>query len=154
MRRLGGHLGGRVSALVDGQLSPEAAGRAWSHVLGCSGCRDAVERETWVKGRLAGLGASDPPPGLSEVIGQVPAGGDGDTRLGDAWAAVAELERRQRLKRTAMVAAGVGSVSAAVIGLGAVSGTFDLDEPAPSGAVVGRSTPTPTPFAPVAGPGH
>ena len=50
-----GHLGSRVSALLDGQLSPEEEERAWSHVHACHQCRDQVEREGWVKTRLAGL---------------------------------------------------------------------------------------------------
>jgi hypothetical protein len=49
------HLGDRVSALLDGQLAPAESDRAWAHVHGCHLCRDAVEREGWVKTRLAGL---------------------------------------------------------------------------------------------------
>jgi len=151
MRWLGGHLGDRVSALVDGQLDADTAERAWSHVLGCDSCRDALERETWVKQRLSGLGCSEPPTALTEDIGRLPRLDHATGRLAAAWATVAELERRQRLRRAALVAAGAGSVSAAVIGLGAVSGNFDLDEPGPTGAVVGRSTPTP-PLEPAAHP--
>lgn len=51
----GGHLGDRTSALLDGQLSPEETERAWAHVHGCHACRDRVEREGWLKRRLAGL---------------------------------------------------------------------------------------------------
>ncbi len=50
-----GHLGTRVSALLDGQLSARDAEEAWSHVYACHSCRDLVEREGWVKTRLAGL---------------------------------------------------------------------------------------------------
>ena len=52
---IGGHLGTRVSALLDGQLSAEDEERAWDHVHACHLCRDLVEREGWVKTRLAGL---------------------------------------------------------------------------------------------------
>ena len=58
-----GHLGPRVSALLDGQLSPADEERAWEHVHSCHQCRDAVEREGWVKTRLATMqlaGASAP----------------------------------------------------------------------------------------------
>jgi hypothetical protein len=58
-----GHLGSRVSALLDGQLSPVDEERAWDHVHSCHQCRDAVEREGWVKTRLATMqlaGASAP----------------------------------------------------------------------------------------------
>jgi len=50
-----GHLGARVSALLDGQLSQAEADEAWAHVYACHACRDLVEREGWVKTRLAGL---------------------------------------------------------------------------------------------------
>ena len=61
-----GHLGSRVSALVDGQLAPEDAERAWSHVHTCPACRRLVEHEGWVKTRLAGLsfGAASAPDHL------------------------------------------------------------------------------------------
>ena len=53
-----GHLGDRVSALLDGQLSPAEAEKAWAHVHACHFCRDLVEREGWIKTRLAGLSAA------------------------------------------------------------------------------------------------
>jgi hypothetical protein len=58
-----GHLGSRVSALLDGQMSRADEERAWEHVHTCHQCRDAVEREGWVKTRLATMqlaGASAP----------------------------------------------------------------------------------------------
>lgn len=54
-----GHLGTRVSALLDGQLSAAEAEEAWAHVYTCHTCRDLVEREGWVKTRLAGLSDGD-----------------------------------------------------------------------------------------------
>jgi hypothetical protein len=56
-----GHLGSRVSALLDGQMSAEEAERAWAHVHACHLCRDLVEHEGWVKTRLAGLSFGDTP---------------------------------------------------------------------------------------------
>lgn len=50
-----GHLGQRASALVDGQLSDAESERAWAHVAECPDCDALVEREGWVKRRLAGL---------------------------------------------------------------------------------------------------
>ena len=49
------HLGSRVSALLDGQLSADETERAWAHVHACHACRDLVEREGWIKTQLAGL---------------------------------------------------------------------------------------------------
>jgi hypothetical protein len=53
------HLGSRVSALLDGRLPAEEEERAWAHVHECHPCRDLVEREGWVKTRLAGLSFAD-----------------------------------------------------------------------------------------------
>lgn len=55
-----GHLGARVSALLDGQLSAAETEEAWAHVYECHACRDLVEREGWVKTRLAGLSGGVP----------------------------------------------------------------------------------------------
>lgn len=53
------HLGSRVSALLDGRLPAAEEERAWAHVHECHPCRDLVEREGWVKTRLAGLSFAD-----------------------------------------------------------------------------------------------
>ena len=131
-----------MSPLVVGQLDPSQTERAWTHVLGCGSCRTAVERETWVKRQLASLGSAAPPPGLAEAIDRLARADRGeDERVAAVWATVAELERRHRAKRVGMLAVGAGSVGAAVIGLGALSLSVDLDEPRPAGAVVGRDRP-------------
>ena len=57
-----GHLGTRVSALLDGQLTPAEAERAWEHVHACHACRDLVEREGWVKTQLAALSGTGGTP--------------------------------------------------------------------------------------------
>ena len=110
---LNGHLGDRVSALVDGQLSAPEQERAWAHVMSCPGCRRLVEREGWLKTRLGTL--SDPTaearPGLLGSLYDV-----------DAWATVDEIERQGRTRRTAIAAVGAGSVGAAVLGLVAFTG--------------------------------
>jgi hypothetical protein len=81
--------------------------------MGCPGCRRVVEREGWLKTRLATL--SDPTaearPSLLGSLYDV-----------DAWATVDEIERRGRTRRTAIAAVGAGSVGAAVLGLVAFTG--------------------------------
>ena len=54
------HLGERAAALVDGQLSPEAAERATAHLAGCRPCRDVVDLERLTKARLASLAGPEP----------------------------------------------------------------------------------------------
>ena len=55
-----GHVGAKVSALIDGQLTQAESERLWAHVHGCDLCRAHVEREGWVKTRLACLGTGGP----------------------------------------------------------------------------------------------
>jgi hypothetical protein len=58
------HLGDRVSALLDGQLSVEATERAMVHLARCRGCRDAVELERLTKAQLAYLSGPEPTDAL------------------------------------------------------------------------------------------
>ena len=117
------HLGARISALLDGQLAPEESERAWAHVHTCHFCRDAVEREGWVKTRLAGLSfdAGRAPDGLKgSLLGMPP---------GDAILAFAGGRPDHRLRRTAGLAAiGGGAVGAAVMGVLAL-GAAPADAP-------------------------
>ena len=110
--KLHGHIGSTASALVDGQLSPAEEERAWKHVVGCPGCRRLVEKEGWLKQRLAGL-AMPPvtaPPSLMGSLYDV-----------DAWAAVDEIERHSNRRRTASALVGAGSVGFAVLAVMAVT---------------------------------
>lgn len=131
MRYLGGHLGITVTALLDGQLDPSSAERAWAHLQGCDSCRRQVEHEGWVKTRLATMTGDEGPP--QQLLGSLYGLGSGAARLptaadaasgAAAWAAVEELERRGRARRrTGLAVAGAGSVSAAVLGLVSLTGT-------------------------------
>jgi anti-sigma factor RsiW len=110
----GRHLGTTVSALVDGQLDPQATDEAWAHVAQCPACSRLVEREVWVKRRVAHI-AGRPAP--AEPLPS--------TRLSveamEAWAAVHDLERHGRGRRRAgIVLVGAGSVSVAVLGMAAL----------------------------------
>ncbi len=117
------HLGARISALLDGQLSAEDTERAWEHVHTCHFCRDAVEREGWVKTRLAGLSfdAGRAPDALKgSLLGMPP---------GDAILALAGARPDHRSRRTAGLAAiGGGAVGAAVVGVLAL-GAAPADAP-------------------------
>lgn len=147
--RLHGHIGSAASALVDGQLSPAEEERAWKHVLGCAACRRLVEREGWLKQRLAGLAgpgsAFAPPPRLLGSLYDV-----------DAWAAVDEIERRSTRRRATTALVGAGSVGLAVMAvMMATSPPAGLGEsPGNRGpARIGTATPVPTPVRDSAGTG-
>lgn len=123
--KLHGHIGSNASALVDGQLSPAEEERAWRHVLGCPGCRRLVEREGWIKQRLAGLNGPSPlaaPAGLIGSLYDV-----------DAWSAVDAIERRSIRRRATTALVGAGSVGVAVIAVLAVT-----SPPAGRGEIPGR----------------
>ena len=134
-----GHLGARVSALLDGQLPPVEAERAWAHVHLCHTCRDLVEREGWVKTRLAGLslGSDSAPEHLKGSLLGAPAG---------PAMSVYVVERPRRQLGLAVL--GGGAVGAAVVGVlalgvGPADGPVDRRQPVTN---IGQSTsPTPAP---------
>lgn len=59
------HLGDRVAALVDGELSHDARDRLLAHVAGCPRCREEVDAARQVKARLAALSVPDPSSALT-----------------------------------------------------------------------------------------
>jgi hypothetical protein len=104
-----GHLGSRVSALLDGQLPAAEAERAWHHVHGCHSCRDLVEREGWVKTRLSSL-SGDAGGAPEQLKGSL---------LGSSLLEAPSFPTHDhtRLRRhVGMVALGGGAVGAAVMG--------------------------------------
>jgi hypothetical protein len=121
-----GHLGSRVSALLDGQLSPVESDRAWAHVHLCHVCRDAVEREGWVKTRLSTLGGASAP---SHLKGSLMSG----TALPVLGPELPEPPRR----RSGRVVLGGSAAGVAVLGVVAL------------GLVTGPDAPTPDRRAPV-----
>ena len=146
MSLLGNHLGARTSALLDGQLPAAEEERAWAHVHECCACRRLVEREGWLKRRLAGLSVD---PGVS-----APADLKGSLRGGVMAAAMwpsddlgeSYSDPRSMRRTLVMVAAGGGAVGAAVFSMF----TFAA---APADAPVPRNLPvtsvTQVPGAPI-----
>lgn len=144
-----GHLGARVSALLDGQLDPAETERAWAHVHACHACRDLVEREGWVKTRLAGLalGSGDRAP--DHLKGAL-LGGSVGLPPGDLHLALAAQEEHRGRRVAGIAAIGGGAVGAAVLGVIAL-GAAPADAPQ-----IDRRTPitqigTPSP-SPIPGP--
>ena len=143
-----GHLGSRVSALLDGQLPADEAERAWAHVHACHACRDLVEREGWVKTRLAGLTFDD-----SAVPDSLKGSLLGSPRL-PAGAAFAPTTYDARPRRPlGLVAIGGGAVGAAVMGvlaLGVAPADVPNDRRPPTTSLVRQTdaprvgTPAPT----------
>jgi hypothetical protein len=148
MRFLGGHLGSSVSARVDGQLDHATTERAWNHVLGCPHCRAQVEREIWVKNRLALLAGDEPAPPLVEMLHEL-VSSDASSGPGDP-PPFSGADRSVRARRlTVLALLGVGSATAAVFAVATLSGPLGLDPRSGTPASIGGATPgsSPSPSA-------
>ena len=113
-----GHLGSRVSALLDGQLSPAETDRAWAHVHLCHLCRDAVEREGWIKTRLSTLGGTSAPSHLKgSLMGPLPV--------------MAPEVPTESVRRPSRVVLGGSAAGVAVLGVVALGLVVGSDAPRP-----------------------
>ncbi len=133
-----GHLGARVSALLDGQLPAEEAERAWAHVHTCHACRDLVEREGWVKTRLARL-TSEADAAPASLKGSLL----GSPLLPAESAFATSYDARPR-RQLGLVAIGGGAVGAAVMGvlaLGVAPADAPTDRRPPTTSLVRQTEP-------------
>jgi len=105
---LGGHLGPRVSALLDGQLSEAESERAWAHLAQCRDCQQQVERESWIKRRVAGLSF--------DAFAAAPASLKGELAAAEAWDDLAVADERRQRHALGLAALGGSAVGAAVMG--------------------------------------
>jgi anti-sigma factor RsiW len=62
------HLGYRLSALVDGELSADERDRAHAHLAGCEQCRAEANELRALKKQLRGLGDVPPPDALTRRL--------------------------------------------------------------------------------------
>jgi len=135
-----GHLGDRVSALLDGQMSPVEEERAWAHVHACHQCRDLVEREGWIKTRLAGL-SFDTACAPSSLKGSLLSSLSAGLTPGDLYLT---SEPDPRPRRVSLVALGGGAAGAAVMGVLAL-GAAPADAPTLDRRAPTTSITTPAP---------
>lgn len=135
------HLGSRVSALLDGRLSPVEEERLWAHVHECHPCRDLVEREGWVKTQLASLsfGSTAAPERLKSSL----MGGLGCSGLTPPPFPTSAPRTRHR----GLVALGGGAAGAAVVGVLALgaAGTPQVERRAPVTDLQGSTSSSPDP---------
>jgi hypothetical protein len=134
-----GHLGNRVSALLDGQLSARDTEDAWAHVYACHACRDLVEREGWVKTRLAGMCGAErgAPSGLKGSLLSMP---PGEALMGP------EPHSPPR-RTTGAVMIGGGAIGAAMLGvlaLGFAPGSTPPADRRPPATQIDTVVPTPS----------
>jgi len=138
------HLGRRVSALVDGQLSASEAERAWQHVHMCCACRDLVEREGRIKTQLAGLARGhDAAPSylkgslLGDISALAPSAGQ-------------SVEASQAQTRVILGLLGTSAVGVAMLGALVLTVPFGqtptVDRRLPISDLSATSAPEPTPI--------
>jgi hypothetical protein len=72
MALFGDHLGPRLAALVDGELSHDDRDRALAHIAGCAQCRSLVESERALKGQLGAMAMPEPSARLMAALFQIP----------------------------------------------------------------------------------
>lgn len=72
MALFGDHLGPRLAALVDGELSHDDRDRALAHIAGCAQCRSLVESERTLKGQLGAMAMPEPSARLMAALFQIP----------------------------------------------------------------------------------
>ena len=66
------HLGSRLAALVDGELSHDDRDRALAHLAGCAPCRTLVESERTLKGQFDAMAMPEPSARLMAALFQIP----------------------------------------------------------------------------------
>lgn len=135
MSLVNGHLGRRVSDLLDGQLSAAETEAAWAHVHSCHSCRDDVEREGWVKTRLSRLSFDDGAAGCApdHLKGALLGVSPGDCFLGGGGSHDLTMTNRGRSRRgmVGIAAIGGGAAGAAVMGVLALGAAPAADVPVP-----------------------
>ena len=136
-----GHLGPRVSALLDGQMSPADEERAWEHVHSCHQCRDAVEREGWVKTRLATMqyaGSAAPSHLKGSLLFHAIAAGWADPH-DDSLVGAGAVRSRRHLGLSGISSGAVGAAVMGVLALGASPANAPGAIVRPSGESFGTS---------------
>jgi hypothetical protein len=134
------HLGAKVSALLDGRLPKAEEERCWSHVHLCPPCRDMVEREGWVKTRLAGLSAGDAGASHSLKASIMSA----SALEGVSIFASDHLGEPRRTWSRGMISVGGGALGAAVIGVVALSANVAPAGTRPPAAEISEAGPSAT----------
>lgn len=131
------HLGSRLSALVDGQLSPAEGERVLEHVAGCRECAEELAAARAARRALSAAAHVEPAPDLTARLlalsAQIPPAEEDPLRrpppAGDPWAATPPVLPRGawrgelrggvlRRRVAALAAAGVGVAAVGLFALG------------------------------------
>jgi putative zinc finger protein len=112
------HLHHKVSALIDGELSPNARTRALAHARGCAQCRQEIAETLEVKRRVNRLAPVEVSADLVDVVGSI-------------TVPPQPVPTGSRPTLLSRVFAGAGSLSAVVIALAYVVGAPQTSEAKP-----------------------
>jgi anti-sigma factor RsiW len=114
-----GHLGDRLSALLDGELRPDEVAAARAHLAGCATCAAELEAVDAARDVVRSMPLVEPPPGfLDGLVPPLPP--------------VVPLRRRNRSAVLSAVASVAASLVVLAMGAGSVQSLF---EPSVPGAV-------------------
>lgn len=135
------HLGDRVAAFVDGQMSYAAREKALHHLADCAECRAAVEQQRWVKATVQTLPGAEPSADLLSTLTRVPMAGPEPT----SWHAPSSSRwfgpgrgPYGPLGRGGLLLAGVTSLAAGYLGVAYAVGGPTSGGPDPVTPPVGR----------------
>jgi hypothetical protein len=108
------HLGQRISALIDGELTDAERDRVLTHLAGCDSCRQEAVALRALKRRMHSLGEAMVDAALTGRLMAMTAPGEGS-----GWAGRAPWRAKSALPATRLLAAGL--LASAVTGLGAAA---------------------------------
>jgi hypothetical protein len=108
------HLGQRISALIDGELTDAERDRVLTHLAGCDSCRQEAVALRALKRRMHSLGEAMVDAALTGRLMAMTAPGEGS-----GWAGRAPWRAKSALPATRLLAAGL--LASAMTGLGAAA---------------------------------
>lgn len=108
------HLGQRISALIDGELTDAERDRVLTHLAGCDSCRQEAVALRALKRRMHSLGEAMVDAALTGRLMAMTAPGEGS-----GWAGRAPWRVKSALPATRLLAAGL--LASAMTGLGAAA---------------------------------
>jgi hypothetical protein len=118
------HLGQRISALIDGELTAAERDRVLAHLAGCDACRQEAIALRALKRRMHSLGEAMVDAALTGRLMAV-----GEPAGEGRWSARAPWRPRAGYSATRLLTAGI--LASAMAGLGAAAFFAGGDQPAP-----------------------
>lgn len=145
MALFGDHLGPRLAALVDGELSHDDRDRALAHIAGCAACRALVESERTLKSQLESMAMPEPSARLMAALFQIPQTHGGARREDDGPPFGGGADRPRPGAFGSILGRSASFLPEFAVGLRPLpphAGESDSDEEAPHGGYARVAAPT------------